>query len=130
MFYKSDNTYTIEPLESVLLIIQNCGDYWFGQGFSHQLNLNDNGQLVYSEPNFPFQLCLFVKNTSPNTVFHVYENSSLSMLLAQSKLLCTLCHISINDLYRCNSSVKLEITDCDATSIDSESTVNDDVHVA
>jgi hypothetical protein len=130
IYYKNDKTFTIEPLETVVVIIQNCGDYWFGQGFSQQLVLK-NEKLVHSHNTTPFQLCLYIKNTCPNTIYHVYEHSTLSLLIAQPKLNSTLSHVSIKDLVSCNTNFfKLDTPiECDSTSIDSESTVNDDVHI-
>jgi hypothetical protein len=100
-YYKSESNFFINPLEDIIIILQNCTNYFFGKGLSLPLTLQNDRFMHNLQP--PCQIALWVKNISRTKTLQVYSNSTLAFLLSQHKIICNLCHISIHDLYQLKS---------------------------
>jgi hypothetical protein len=98
-YYKSESNYIINPLEDIIVILQNHG---FGKDVMLPLSFHNN-RFTYLESNPLSQIVFWVRNLSPSKTLFVYSNSTLTDLLNQPKVIFHLATISVHDLYQFNS---------------------------
>lgn len=84
-FYISQQAFNLEPMEDVVLVLENCGADWFRQGICHDMILN-NGKWEFGK-NSPKQLCLYIRNYSDQARIHVEQGTELSSLLNQMEII-------------------------------------------
>lgn len=90
--YKNRQAFTIEPGETVLFIIRNCGNSWLRHGLSFALRKDGRGNF-YVRRKRPYSLCLWVQNTSDKIGLFIEEGTTLTAVLAEPEIFYRLCHI-------------------------------------
>lgn len=84
-FYVNNKAFDLEPMEEVVVILENCGANWFRHGILHEMVLVNN-RFEFSQQSSK-QLCLYLRNYSDHTHIHVEQGTELSSLLNQSEIL-------------------------------------------
>lgn len=92
-YFMNQQAFNLEPMEEVVVVMENCGAAWFRTGISHDMILN-NGQWEFSK-NSPKQLCLFIRNYSEQARIFVEQGTELSSLLNQMEIIFKLVNIPI-----------------------------------
>lgn len=84
-YYLNQKPFDLEPMEDVILILENCGANWFRQGILHEMALV-KGRFEFT-PQSARQLCLYIRNYSDHAHIHVEAGTELSSLLNQSEII-------------------------------------------
>lgn len=84
-FYLNQKAFDLEPMESVILVLENCGANWFRQGMLQDM-VHVNGRFEFAKTSAK-QLCLYVQNYSSFAHIQVEQGTELSSLLNQSEII-------------------------------------------
>jgi len=100
-YYTNEHAYTLEPAETVIIIIRNCGNHWLRHGLSYLVKKDENNQFSIAADEPLYQQGLWVSNTCDKSALEVGPQTPLSHLLSEQKINFSLCHIAWPDLYEC-----------------------------
>lgn len=107
LYYQNEHKYSILPNESVLFLLQSCGDNWLRHGLTYEIKFVNN-RFTITPNKRPYQLCLYVTNFSEESTLQVEPNTPLSMILEQSEIMFKLTHLSHDELHKAYTFAALD----------------------
>jgi len=94
--YSATCRFILEPNQDIIILLRQCGNYWFRSGVVHEVIFDENTFKFGN--NVPSQLAIWVRNYSEFGRVNVEEGSTLQHLLNLPEIIYKIVSITLEDL--------------------------------